>query len=125
MALSQDEIDAIQKQFHPDDPPKATPTPTSALEETKAVLGNGLKVALVAGSILGAGFLLWRWREGSRADEEAATLRALEAGEQLPGLGMGAPSAHCSCGGPPATPALINLEHYPDLRDQVLRRLRS
>lgn len=119
MAFTQEEIDAIHKDLNPDEPPKTAHPPTSALEETKSVLGNGLKVALVAGSILGAGFLLWRWREGSRADEEAAALRALEAGAAPPQLG--APSAHCSCGGPPAA----TLEDYPELREQVLRRLRS
>jgi hypothetical protein len=120
MALTQDEIDAIQKDLHKNDgeqPPRG---------EAPSFLSNGLKAALVAGGLLGAGFLLWRWREGSRADDDAKVLAELEAHAAPPQLAQGgAPVAHCSCGSQPDAFLEALRGQHDDLREQVLRRIRS
>lgn len=121
MALTQEEIADIDKKLHSDDeqPPKGE-------SSTSAALSNGLKAALVAGGLLGAGFLLWRWREGSRADDEAKVLAELEAHAAPPQLAQGgAPVAHCSCGSQPDAFIEALRSQHDDLRDQVLRRIRS
>lgn len=76
------------------------PTDTTD-DSTTTVVGNGLKVALIAGGILGAGFLFWRLAYGSNDEEK-------ETNESAPASAAAvAPIASCSCGGhglPVATP---------------------
>lgn len=83
--------------------------PTDAdTKDTGSVIGNGLKVALIAGGVLGAGFLFWRLAYGKGEDSEEKKTEA-EAQAAPATAAAVAPSASCAChGAPHALPAPVD-----------------
>src|SRR4051812_30760548 len=71
-------------------------------KDTGSVVGNGLKVALIAGGVLGAGFLLWRLAYGQGSADDAEKKDESEAQGAAPATAAAiAPSASCACHGAP------------------------
>lgn len=118
-------------------------TDTTDTKDAGSTFGNGLKVALVAGGVLGAGFLFWRLAYGGRADDDE---KKTEADVQTaPTAAAVAPSASCACHGLPPAPVvdahlltmMEAMTHHgtpvvrvgdrwltlPDVRSEVMRRL--
>jgi hypothetical protein len=72
--------------------------------DTGSVIGNGFKVALIAGGLLGAGLLFWRVVYGKGDSDEKKTEAEAQAAPAT--AAAVAPSASCACHGAPPIAAL-------------------